>query len=158
MEKQIKIVLTCVITLLVIILSVNGDEYCCPYYTSYGSYRSSFYCSQYCCGTSTRKYCCDSFYDSYYPSYSYSWLCPTATSPTTASGEYCCAYYNSNGTYIRSFYCSDYCCGTSTDKYCCSSSYYRYYKSYSSLSTCSVTASSPSAPDMYVFQSMVFTV
>ncbi|XP_013382958.1 keratin-associated protein 5-4-like, partial [Lingula anatina] len=131
MEKQVNFMLTCVITLLAIILSVSGGKYCCPYYTSSGSYRSSFYCSKYCCGTSTSKYCCTSSYSRYYPSYSSSSLCPTAT-----KGEYCCPYYTSSGSYRSSFYCSKYCCGTSTSKYCCTSSYSRYYPSYSSSSLC----------------------
>ncbi|XP_013398693.2 protein shisa-5 [Lingula anatina] len=116
--------------------TVGSGEYCCAYYTSSGSYKSSFYCSKYCCGTSASKYCCDSFLNRYYPSYSYRSLCPAVTSPTTTTGEYCCAYYTSSGSYRSSFHCSKYCCGTSTSKYCCTSSYSRYYGSYSYVSSC----------------------
>ncbi|XP_013411214.1 protein shisa-5-like [Lingula anatina] len=138
MAVQFKAMLACLFTLLAT-HTVSGSEYCCPYYTSSGSYRSSLYCSYYCCGTSTNKYCCSSSYDRYYPSYSYSWLCPAATRPTTttvSSGEYCCAYYTSSGSYRSSFSCPQYCCGTSTSKYCCSSYSSRYYRSYSSSWLC----------------------
>ncbi|XP_013395767.1 putative protein shisa-8 [Lingula anatina] len=125
--------------------TVGSGEYCCAYYTSSGSYRSSFYCSPYCCGTSTSKYCCDRYYNRYYPSYSYSSFCPEAPRPPTTtvnSGEYCCAYFTTSGSYRDSFYCSKYCCGTSTSKYCCTSSYSRYYGSYSSILSCPTPSSS----------------
>ncbi|XP_013411212.1 putative protein shisa-8 [Lingula anatina] len=139
MAGQFKAILTCLFTLLAIVHTVNGGEYCCAYYTSSDSYRNTFYCSEYCCGTSTSKYCCDSFFLSYSPSYSFRSLCPAATTPTTTtvgSGEYCCAYYTLSGSYRSSFYCSKYCCGTSTSKYCCDLLFSRYSPSPSSTLFC----------------------
>ncbi|XP_013398692.1 uncharacterized protein LOC106165139 [Lingula anatina] len=141
MAVQFKAMLACLFTLLAI-HTVSGGEYCCPYYTSYGTYKPLSYCSTYCCGISTSKYCCTSSYSRYYPSYSFSSLCPAVTSTTTTtvrtvgSGEYCCPYYTSSGSYRSSFYCPQYCCGTSTSKYCCSSYLSRYYRSYSYVSSC----------------------
>ncbi|XP_013382955.1 protein shisa-2 homolog [Lingula anatina] len=106
-------------------------EFCCAYYTSSGKYKSAFYCEKYCCGSSTSKYCCLTSRYRYLYSYSYNSSCPAPI-----KGEYCCAYYNSYGTYRSSFFCTKYCCGTPTSKYCCTSSYSRYSPSYSSASLC----------------------
>ncbi|XP_013404733.1 uncharacterized protein LOC106169694 [Lingula anatina] len=115
-------------------------EFCCAYYTSSGKYKSAFYCEKYCCGSSTSKYCCLTSRYRYLYSYSYNSSCPAPIKALVPllliTGEYCCAYYNSYGTYRSSFFCTKYCCGTPTSKYCCTSSYSRYSPSYSSASLC----------------------